>query len=387
MGRWEEGVWVISPTVRPTEWGLMDVDGQRLGVRREAFDLLRHREQQAEDHGAHWFGVALHEHDFCEPGRLEPKPESLTSFTEYLDRRVLPSLSVSGPSDGSFRTNGAVKTLSDRRVLISRVVRGAKIRLRSRREKFHRASMRSLASPSEKPLEMAWVDDRQIAVSRTSTSNAKAILLMSHAGQEGGRRLALRPFGLSSEQITSIGYSIWLYDRSGTGDSPPGSNFKLTPGNTDHRNDWMALLTMARQTDLPVVAMSWSSGIVPVLAACGEGLLPDAIIDGEGPADRWSLIPPPPSNELADRDLWSDRVWQGIEPLDLLVHFSGPYVRIQGAVDHVHGRMIVHGERMRARAESSGLLVPSTDVIPGRLDSYPGMILKELERVMDIVKE
>jgi hypothetical protein len=89
----EAGLVVMAPTVRPTDWGLISMDGQRQGFRAECVVRLRKLEAQARAQGADYFGVAMHEHDLCPIGSLEPTPGALEALGQWLDSRVGPSRS------------------------------------------------------------------------------------------------------------------------------------------------------------------------------------------------------------------------------------------------------------------------------------------------------
>ena len=383
MGRWEEGVWVVSPTVRPPDWGLMGLRGERLGIRSEAMTRLRRLEALAEQHGARWFGVAMHEHDFCAAQSLKPRPGSLEAFADFLDDRVSTSLSlISVPARVSTESRPQ-KPLSDRRVQVSRLRRSVELRVRGRSGALRRSLSRVQSSGSGRSAEAVQVGSRTVSMERHRAVNPRALLLMSHAGQEGGRQQALRPLGLSPEDVTQRGFELWVYDRSGTGGSPAGSGGGLTPGNSDHREDWTAVLARARSLGLPVMALSWSSGLIPVLAACADGVSPDILVDAEGPSDRWSLVPPHPSNELAEWDPWDDLIWEGLEPLSLLEHFKGSYLRLQAQHDHVHDSMVIHAARMRARARSLGLMTSDSGDCPGRLESHSRAHLAALVQIFE----
>jgi len=102
---------------------------------------------------------------------------------------------------------------------------------------------------------------------------------------------------------------------------------------------------------MPVLALSWSAGILPVLRAAALGERPDALVDGEGPADRWSLVPPG-GNELSSLDPWSSAPWEGREPRLLLPKLGVPYHRLQGVPDHVHGACTEHAARMATAADT-----------------------------------
>ena len=376
--RQEHGVLVMAPTVRPFDWGLMERDGTRHGMSREAATRLRQLEQAAADHDAEWFGFALHEHDLCTPGSLELRPEALEALAGYLDERVVPALDV--PSDLREGSRSRLP-LGDNRVRASRLARRAMERIPRPRRPHHRAPPRGGVR-----VEIA-VDGRGLVAQRFAPARPVATLVVSHAGAAGGRRLALQPFGLRIRELMSDGWRIWLYDRSGTGDSPPGPRPGLTPGNPDHLADWKAMLGRARADGGPVVALTWSGGIIPVLAAARDGLRPDALVDGEGPVDRWSLVPPaaiPGSagDELRALDPWKDEHWQDLEAVRLIEHLKCPYVRLQGNPDHLHGPMLLHAQRIIAAAASAGAAAGEPLSTDGPLHQHPREVLEALTGVL-----
>ncbi len=185
-------------------------------------------------------------------------------------------------------------------------------------------------------------------------------------------------------RLVQAGWVLWLYDRLGTGDSPAGGRLRrqgwLAPGNAAHIADWRAVLQRARQEGPLVVAVSWSSGILPVLRSSE---VPDALVDVEAPADRWSLVPPRPRDRRGagpwDGDPWDDAAWEGIEPRRLIAKLGVPYVRLQGANDHVHGAMTLHAERMVQAARSAGVPVRPFTVLAGHIHGHPQALLEALD--------
>ncbi len=381
--REEEGVLVMAPTVRPFDWGLMDTTGRRFGFSHARVEQLRRLEAAATRHGAGWFGFALHEHDLCDAGSLVPCEDALAALADYLDERVVPALTVA-------QARLATPTLlppSDRRIRAAKAVH----RLRSglgrgfRRGRDLQRMRKRMARPvpggSTRQLD---VDGRTIVAQHHRADVPRAVLVLGHAGFEGGRRLGLQPFGLSVEQLNRRGLDVWLYDRSGTGDSPAGPLGYLTPGNPEHRRDWEVVLDAARVEGLPLVALTWSGGIVPVLAAAARGNRPDALVDGEGPVDRFSLLPPPgfrgsEGSELRERDPWDDAAWEDVEALRMIEHLQGPYARLQGMPDHVHGEMGLHAERISARAVEVGLPTRELHVLGSPLHDRPRETVEALE--------
>jgi hypothetical protein len=170
-------------------------------------------------------------------------------------------------------------------------------------------------------------------------------LVVVHAG-ESGLRQRLRFLGLDAIE----GCTVWLWERS------PGSR---APGNPVHVAETRAVLDLAAREG-PVGMLSWSGGVVNALLAADARVR--FLVDVEGPADRFSLVPPG-GNELSARDRFDDDAWAGLEAVDLVRGFAGAYVRVQGARDHVHGPTDWHARRMVAAAPRGRLVR-----VPGRVD-------------------
>ena len=378
LPRAEAGVVVMAPTVRPFEWGLMETDGTRHRLRAVQIDRLRTLESMAEAQGAVWFGLALHEHDLCLPGTLTPDPDALHAFFDYLDERVVPAMSI--PLNLQPPAPLSQPPPSDRRIKAVRAIglvsRQASV-LRSRLPRRpHRRPHRGIQIP---------VGSRHIVAERLGHPTPTALCVISHAGREGGRRLRFKPFGPALSLLHDAGWGVWLYDRAGTGDSPsprrlPGwrGDHPLAPGHPAHTRDWQAMLHRARQEGVPVIALSWSAGIVPVLRAAAAGDQPDALVDGEGPADRWSIVPPT-GNELSALDPWREDDWAGWEPRALIASLGCPYTRLQAERDHIHDRDLHHAHRLGQSAEDAGLPVRALDIQPGRLHASPHALLDALQ--------
>ncbi len=381
LPRAEHGVLVMGPTVRPFDWGLMDRDGTRHGLTPPAIERLRRLERMAGEHGARWFGLALHEHDLCPAGSLTPADGALETLASFLDARVVPALEIADaeerppstaprhpPSDHRVRLARLAGRLGDaarRRVPLD-LLRPRSPR-RSRRHRPPRA--RRLTLP---------VGRGHVVAERHGAPDAVAACVCSVSGPAGGREVDLRFFGLAVGDLVGRGWAVWLYDRSGTGDSPGRSPLGLLPGNPEHVRDWRAVLEAARGDGIPVIALSWSAGLVPVLRAAAEGFAPDAVVDAEAPADRWSLVHPGGKGPVG-LDPWVDADWEGLEAVRLLPSLGRPYARLQAADDHVHRRMTVHAERMVAAARDAGLTTRPLRIVPGRLHRHPDEVLDALE--------
>ncbi len=104
----------------------------------------------------------------------------------------------------------------------------------------------------------------------------------------------------------------------------------------------------------------------------------EALVDGEGPADRWSLVPPA-GNELSSRDPWDDVAWDGIEARTLLPSLAVPYARLQAERDHLHGTMTHHARRMDEAAAAAGLLSRPLRVVEGDLRDHPLELVDALQ--------
>ena len=375
LPRMEQGLPVLGPTVRPPDWGLMGVNGHRHLVSEEAILRLRVLERRAfQKFGSAFFGVALHEHDLCPPGLLSPSQDALDAFAGYLDARVRPSAAAAALAPPPV-PRGDARPLPDAAIRFARAISIAGRLAR-------RARPRGWRPPPAGGFRVPIGRDRYIVAERHGQELADAVVVLCPSGRQSGRRVALGPFGAGVLDVVGLGLALYTYDRSGTGASPAAG--ALTPGNPAHTEDWRGMLALARKEGLPVIALSWSSGVLPVLRAAAEGDAPDALIDGEGPADRWSLVPDS-GNELARRDPWDDGWWVNMEPSALLPRLGVPYARLQAERDHVHGEMVEHHRRMLAAAERAGLRTWPSEVLPGQLHGHPQALLDALTWVIEAI--
>jgi hypothetical protein len=369
--RLEHGITVISPTVRPFDWGLMDKDGTRHPLSAAAIDQLRLRERQAQEQGAAYFGFAIHEHDLTRPGTLRLDGEALALLSEYLDERVVRSADIPGPAPPP--TGLPPQPVSDRRLRFARAIHMATDKARKTLPK--RSPRKGPSVPANGAFALP-VDDRSIVALRKGSPKARAVLVVSHGGRTGGCSAELSPFGLGLNDILANGWAVYLFDRAGTGASPAAG--PLTPGNPAHTADYTAVLRVARDEEVPVVALSWSAGGIPVLRAALRGDRPDAWVDAEGPADRWSLIPPG-GNELSARDPWRDGSWAMLEPARMIRRLERPYARLQATRDHVHGDMVIHADRMVAAASRAGLPIHTTPPLEGHIHGHPAAVIAAID--------
>ena len=381
LPRDEQGVRVLSPTVRPFDWGLMEMDGTRHGLTAANLGRLRDLEAMAARHGAHWFGAAFHEHDLCPRGSLRPDDHRLEALADYLDERVVPVMSLADAVQAGPAATG--RPPSDRRVratkIMGRLTRTARQRLPDR----IRPRVRRESAGEGRDVTLS-VDGRTIAARRHGPPQARAICVCSVSGPAGGRAADLAYFGLGVPDLTDRGWAVWVYDRSGTG-STAGSALGLVPGNPDHVDDWTAVLQRARAEGPPVIALSWSAGIIPVLRAAADGHAPDALVDGEAPVDRWSLFHPK-GHGPAGKDPWCDEDWDGIEAVQLVGRLGVPYARLQAADDHVHGPMHEHARRIVAAARASGCTPMDLEISPGKLHDHSHRVIEALEWALGSVK-
>lgn len=370
MPRVEGGVVVAGPTVRPFDWGLMEPNGARHLLDTVAMDQLAHRERQAQSLHARYFGLTLHEHDLALPATLSPSPEALGLLGQYLSERVQISSAIERPAAPA--QGAEARPISDRRLRFARAIHMATARGK-------RVLPKREGRTREVPMDAAFeldVDDRRITAIRHGPAQPKAAVLVSQAGHTGGCSTELGPFGLGLRDLTGRDLAVYLYDRAGTGRST--AEGPLTPGNRAHIRDWQAMLTLAREEGVAVIALSHSAGGIPVLAAAVHGDRPDAWIDVEGPADRWSLVPPG-GNELSGVDPWRDSAWAMREPARMLHRLDRPYLRLQATHDHVHGALTEHAVRMVAAAQAAGLAVPPLQLLEGHLHTHPLAVMDGIQ--------
>jgi hypothetical protein len=145
-----------------------------------------------------------------------------------------------------------------------------------------------------------------------------------------------------------------------------------------------------------VVALTWSAGLLPVLQAAAQGRRPDAVVDAEAPADRWSLLPPEEAfrqgrapeqaRALQQWDPWQDSLWSELEAVRLLASLQAPYARLQAVDDHVHGTMHEHAARMVSAARETGQPVWFDPELPGRLHGHPLKVLEALDWAVRAVR-
>jgi len=384
---------MIETSADPFAWGLLRRDGRRVAHEHrlgpEQFGLLEglfDAHHRTLPHAASpYFSFALHEHNLCAAGSLQPRPQALDALEAFLRaHRVVPS----GELVDTFAEPPLLPANPERRGL--RLARRVRMATRPARR-----TLRGRPALGPGPFSVTS-GPRQLHALWLGPTEPRGVLLLAHAGLRGGTRSLLRPFGLDPAALTARGLAVVAYDRSGTGRSP--AKLALTPGSAAHVRDFRSVLTTVRQRlapGTPLGVLSFSSAIIPVLR-CGEPF--DFLIDGEAPADRWSLRPPrwadtPSDPAMAALDMNSDEAWRGREPARLLAGHTCPYHRLQAELDHVHGRMSTHAQIMLEAARSAGLPRVQANgaevlsLLPGRLHAHSrrieGWIAEAFDRVLD----
>jgi hypothetical protein len=339
---------VLETAADPFAWGLLlrEAGGVRhaFGVGEPNFSAL---EGLLRAHAAAplplgrrgFFGFALHDHNLCVEGTARPAPGALEALAVFLARhevRTAGELAILGAEPARFApARPAPPGL--------RLVRRVGLAASARRPGGPGGAFDVQSGPRR--LHARWLGPAQ----------PRGVLLLSHAGLKGGTAALLTPFGLEPGPLLAEGLAVVAYDRSGTGRSPAA--VPPTPGRDEHVEDFRAVLHAVRarlDPGVPVGALSFSSGILPILGA-GEPLA--FLLDGEAPADRMSLRPPtgsgaPEDPLLATLPLGDDLAWAGREPARLLGSLACPYHRLQAEYDHVHGRLYEHAAVMLAAARA-----------------------------------
>ncbi|MDP2307344.1 MAG: hypothetical protein Q8P18_15060 [Pseudomonadota bacterium] len=353
---WEPiaGLVGLDVSVSPFHWGVLERRGRKVGPGRLDGEALWSRIAAASARTAPpgaraFFGATFHEHDVM--GAAGPRAlEELSRLFERLGARLQPS----GAIATGFRAEGPESARLGR---LDRLL-GAAHRLGLRYEQ------RLGPAPETRSV---TVGGGSVVARRVGPSDPSAVLVLVHGGGSGiGQGLA--PFGFAEAALAEAGLAAWSFARS-EGKRPPGSAGTVA--------ETRAVLAAALAEGRPVGLLTWSAGVVPALRAALDLGDPRIVLlaDAEGPADRFSLVPPGrPDGELAKLDPWDDRVWEGREAVELVGGFSGRYLRLQAENDHVHGRMAWHARRMVAAARDGRMNGDGT-LLPGRLDTHGAAIL------------
>lgn len=399
----------IDVSVNPFAWGLLRQDGeaiaQQIGLRDAQFDrllaLLDAQLALPKPHPVLYFGYPFHEHQHGRAWEdLRPDEASLAAWDRFLglarQRAVRPGLPREIYADW-VAIEGALP--EDSPPIADRIdPRGLRFDLPSwlRDRLPDPAPLRPALAPLRSlRAELAWqrrrlparvrerganarrerlrVGEREVEIVRFGPPNPRLTLLISHTGRFGGTELLLRPFGLEPRDLPDI--AVWAWDRSGTGATRGVCS--LAPGNPWHTEEAAALFERAAEDGAPRGWLSFSAGsLAPLLSAMPMAFF----IDGESPSDRRSLAPGRPFGllsdplgaELAHLDPTAEAAWEGREPYRLLAGLPCPYHRLQAAIDHAHGRCVLHARVMLDAAPGTPLFngAPFDGVLrpwPGRL--------------------
>lgn len=366
---------MIETSADPFAWGLLRREGGRVLHQHgrdvahfERLEGLLATHHRPLPRGAEpYFAFAVHEHNLCPEGSTRPLQASLDALEAFLkSHRVVPA--------GEIAASLVPPVLADaqpsqRALRLARRVRVASQPLRRRIAGRPHQAGPFVVQAGPRTLQATWL----------GPAHPRGLLLLSHAGLQGGTRVGLRPFGVDPASLHTRGLAVVAYDRSGTGASRGGIH--LTPGEGVHVLDFRAVLRAVRarlEPAVPVGVLSFSSGILPPLRSRETFAF---LLDGEAPADRWSLRPPhgaeaPNDPTLAQLPTDRDEPWKGREPVRLIEGLSCPYHRFQAEYDHVHGRMALHAELMLEAARRAGLPTVKANgadrlaLLPGRLHAH-----------------
>lgn len=316
------GLTMLDVSVSPFAWGVLArrdgrvVPGEPDWTRLTALADVATRMAPPEG-GVAFFGATVHEHDLAEPGTLRPR--GLDGLRRWVARfRPVPSATLPAPAPW-----GPSPPLP----------RGLRVR----------HALLDLRRRGWPPRDVAAAD-HVVRARRVGPASPERALVVVHGGGSGLDQ-GLGFLGLPEDAFP--GWAVWTFARS--------EGVPRAPGHPRHVADTRAVLDAALAEGVPTAVLSWSGGIVPALRAIDARV--DALIDAEGPADRFSLVPPGVAgHELASRDPWDDGAWLGMEAVALLPAFRGRYTRLQGRPDHVHGADDTHARRLVAAARDGHLV-------------------------------
>ncbi|MES2638444.1 MAG: hypothetical protein V4850_03155 [Myxococcota bacterium] len=344
----------LDVSVSPFDWGVLERRGRKVAPGRLDGEALWARivaaSKRTPPPGAlAFFGATFHEHDVMGLDGLRAL-DQLSRVFERLGTR----LRTSGAIAGGYRAQAEAPARLGR---LDRLL-GAAHRLGLRYEQR--------LGPAPETRTVA-IGGRSVTARRVGPSDPRAVLVLVHGGGSGVDQ-GLAPFGFAEAALAEAGLAAWSFARS-EGVRPPGDAGTVA--------ETRAVLAAALAEGHPVGLLTWSAGVVPALRAALDLGDPRIVLlaDAEGPADRFSLVPPgQPDHALARLDPWDDRVWAGREAVELVSAFPGRYLRLQAEDDHVHGRMAWHARRMVAAARDGHLNGDGT-LLSGRLDAHGDAIL------------
>lgn len=337
-----QGLTSLDVSVSPFSWGVLERRGRSVVPGTLDWNALttlarRQRARRAPDGSTPFFGATFHEHDVCEPGTLRPR--ELDGFERFVvDFQPVRSGSIQIPPSAAPAADPITRNVP--------FVRRVALTLERRTH----------------PTRDVEVGARRVRARRVGPDRPRAALVVIHGGESGVRQ-GLGFLGLRESAFPDL--AVWTYARS--------ESFR-TPGNPVHVADARAVIAAARADGVSVAILTWSAGLIAGLRAADSMIL--GVIDVEGPADRWSLVPPGNAgHELAKLDPDDDAVWAGKEAITLVC--PCPYVRVQGEIDHVHGRMTWHADRLVHAFSGERIDVP------GAVASAPERAGAEIRRLLD----
>lgn len=320
------GVTATDVSVSPLDWGVVVKDGRRYGPGRPDWAKLAAMARvqtawEAPPHASPFFGATVHEHDLAEPGTL--RPVNLDGLRRYV-------------AEFQPIRSGDVPVELDPVDVPRRSIRDAvRFRLRTHRRTTERVG--------------------SIEIRRVGPPTPRGAIVVVHGGGPGTTQ-ALAPFGLDDDALDGI--AVWTFDRSAG---------ERTPGNPVHIAEARAVFDRAAAEGVPTGFLTWSAGVIPALRSGAPAAF---LVDAEGPADRFSLVPPgQPGHELATARVFDEAPWAGREAVELIRGWRAPYTRLQGTHDHQHGAMVLHARRMVAAAPDGRLAL-----YPGRLHAHGAAI-------------
>lgn len=438
---------MIDVSVNPFDWGILRGEEgaetvQVHGIGADAFGrlgaLLDLWLDLPRPHPVCHFGAPFHEHNLqrgpADPTPVEASFEALDGWLAALaDRPVTPAL----PRDvyaAWVALEGEVDDPIPRWLPALRAIDPHDLRhdgpswLRERLAPLGRGAAalggaaKAARATVARPLRAAWgrvqalegetcqvpVGPRRLRAVRFGPDDAQVVLIVALAGRLGGAALLLSPFGLLAPDLVSAsqgGTALWCFDRSGTGASAAAGG--LAPGGSHHRDDaaavWAFAERSARERVGGAVRVGWlcySAGVIAPLQALAE-TDPAFLIDAEGPADRLSLRPTRDAVDWGEHNHNRGLDAPGLaerEPYRLVAGLGGAYHRLQAAVDHQHGRCVLHAGLMLDAAVARGHGATHYNGRPvgpagprGRAadvaeQAWPGTLHRQGDRVGEVVR-
>ncbi|MCP4808968.1 MAG: hypothetical protein GY913_29025 [Proteobacteria bacterium] len=349
----------VDVSVNPFAWGLLRQTPtgveQTFGLRDEHFALLGEQlaawQELPTTSPLDYFGYPFHEHQHTAgPYTLAPDERSLTAWHDFVAglsdvQIVLPRELAAKAAPESPRQRAASRL--DRRDLRYDLPSWLEDRMP------HRAATQERPMGRRGPLR----------IDRHGPLRPRLAVVVSHAGRKGGTRELLKPWGLWPDDLPDVAFYFW--DRGGA----------LHPGEPHHADELVQVFERAQTEGVPVGILTWSAGLIPALRALNR-IEPAFLIDSEGPADRLSITPRSDEpDELGHRSRLTDRTVDAWEPWRRIESLACPYHRLQGRLDHMHGRCDTHA-RILVRATGGTL-----HTVDGRLGDHPDVVRALLSEV------